>query len=96
MAQNWRRIIIERNNSMLPKRQITGSVLTNHKSKNEDQEEALNLCEIVNFDERVKQVVITRQYCKKGFFAVVTNTKFQVFHAYVDVEEVQRQADEED
>ena len=74
----------------MPKRQNTASVLTNHKKNHEEQDEPLNLCEIVNFDERVKQVVFTRPYCKKGFFAVVTNTKFLVFQAYVDIEEVQR------
>jgi len=94
MTQNWRRIIIERSNSMMPKRQNTGSVLTNHKNNHEDQEEALNLCEVVNFDERVKQVVMARAYCKKGFFAAVTNTKFQVYQAYVDIEEVQRAGDD--
>jgi hypothetical protein len=94
MTHNWRRIIIERSNSMMPKRQKTGSVLTNHKNNHEDQEEALNLCEVVNFDERVKQVVMARAYCKKGFFAAVTNTKFQVYLAYVDIEEVQRVGDD--
>lgn len=63
---------------------------------NEDQDEVFNLCKIVSFDERVKEIYTSRAYCSKGFFAVLTNTKFSVYQAFVEIEDVKKPDDDDE
>ena len=51
----------------------------------------------MSFDERVNEIFTSRSYCKDGFFAVLTNTKFSLYKAFVEKEEIQNpDEDEED
>lgn len=44
----------------------------------------------MTFDEKVREIYTSRAYCNKGFFAVLTNTKFSVYQAFVEIENIQK------
>ena len=90
MTLNWRRILIERENSLLKKSQRQNlTFLANLQNQNEDeQDETFNLCKIVTFDEKVRQIYASRAYSTKGIFVALTNTKFSVYQAFVEAGEI--------
>ncbi|TNV86823.1 hypothetical protein FGO68_gene13275 [Halteria grandinella] len=74
---------------------LMSNALSGQLSQVMEEDSALN-CRVVSFDERVKELIMTRSNSEFGFFTVLSNAKFTIYYAYSDVEEEEEDDEEED